>query len=118
MGLVDLTYLKEMSDGSNELIIEMIEIFKEQYPEFKNDFKTHLKNKDNQALASLAHKAKSSLAIMGLNELANDIKTLEALAKEEKEVETYKNYVNKFILVCEKALIEFDEIIKKLSKRS
>jgi len=93
MKLVDLTYLKEMSDGNNELIIEMIEIFKEQYPEFKNEFKKHLKKKDYNAISLLAHKAKSSLAIMGLNELAKDIKTLEALAKEEKEVETYKKYV-------------------------
>lgn len=83
----DLTYLKSMSAGSNELIKEMIEIFSVQVPEFIEELRQHLEKKEFMRLGAVAHKAKSSVSIMGMDELAKDLKTLELLAKEGKEPE-------------------------------
>ncbi len=93
----DLAYLEEMSMGSDELIIEMIQIFINQLPEFTDGLADHLKNGDYQALAALAHKAKSSVAVMGMKNLATDLKTLEINAKSGVEVEFYPELVNRFI---------------------
>ncbi len=96
MEKIDLTYLNEMSAGSNDLIIEMIEIYNTQIPEFINSMETSFNNKDWDRLASIAHKAKSSIAIMGLNNLAKDLKTLELDAKQGINSENYINIINNF----------------------
>jgi HPt (histidine-containing phosphotransfer) domain-containing protein len=93
----DLSYLESMSMGSNELIIEMIQIFIDQLPEFTEGLVTHLKNKDYIALGALSHKAKSSVAVMGMQSLANDLKTLELNAKAGTEPESYPELVDRFI---------------------
>ncbi|MDD4644914.1 MAG: Hpt domain-containing protein [Bacteroidales bacterium] len=92
----DLTYLESMSMGSNEMIAEMIQIFIDQLPEFTEGMALHLKNKDYIALGSLAHKAKSSVAVMGMESLATDLKTLEISAKSGKDPETYSTLVERF----------------------
>ncbi|WP_430809623.1 MULTISPECIES: Hpt domain-containing protein [unclassified Carboxylicivirga] len=79
---IDLSYLESITDGSRELIKELINIFIEQIPEFKEGFAEGLENKDWSQIAALAHKAKSSVMSMGMEELGNkDLKNLELLAK-------------------------------------
>lgn len=93
----DLTYLESMSMGANELIVEMIQIFVDQLPEFTEGMVAHLKNGDLPALGALAHKAKSSVAVMGMDSLANDLKTLELSAKAGKDQDQYPILVERFI---------------------
>jgi HPt (histidine-containing phosphotransfer) domain-containing protein len=93
----DLTYLESMSMGSNELIIEMIQLFIDQLPEFTEGLTEHLKNGDYMALGALAHKAKSSVAVMGMESLATDLKTLEISAKSGVDTDQYPVLVKRFI---------------------
>lgn len=93
----DLTYLESMSIGTNELIVEMIQLFIDQLPEFNEGLAAHLNNKDYPALGALAHKAKSSVAIMGMDSLAADLKTLEINAKAGKDPELYPILISRFI---------------------
>ena len=114
MKYTDLSYLESISDGSKELIKEMIDIFISQINEYTEEMYTLWKNKDWDELGKLAHKAKSSVAIMGMNELANELKTLEFLAKEEKEVEKYLEIINKFKTECNQAVTELKDLSFKL----
>ncbi len=93
----DLEYLESMSMGSNEMIVEMIDLFIEQIPEFTDGLAAHLSEADFAALGAMAHKAKSSVAVMGMNNLANDLKQLELSAKAGEDQETYPALVNRFI---------------------
>jgi HPt (histidine-containing phosphotransfer) domain-containing protein len=93
----DLAYLESMSMGSNELIIEMIQIFIDQLPEFTEGLTAHLEKGEYQQLGALAHKAKSSVAVMGMEALASDLKTLELSAKAGKDPENYPIIVQRFI---------------------
>lgn len=93
----DLTYLENMSMGSNEIITEMIQLFIDQLPEFTEGLTEHLRNGDFNALGALAHKAKSSVAVMGMNSLATDLKTLELSAKSGENPDQYPVIVNRFI---------------------
>ena len=54
----------------------------------------------------IAHKAKSSVAIMGMEKQSNDLKTLELLAKEEKDTEKYLQIIQTFEEDCKKAVEE------------
>jgi HPt (histidine-containing phosphotransfer) domain-containing protein len=93
----DLTYLESMSMGSNDLIVEMIQIFVDQLPEFTDGLAAHLRSGDFIALGALAHKAKSSVAVMGMESLATDLKTLELSAKAGTDPEFYPVLVDRFI---------------------
>jgi len=93
----DLSYLESMSMGSNDLIVEMIQIFLEQIPEFTHDLQDLLDKGDYQGLGACAHKAKSSIAVMGMTELAADLKTLEIKAKAGEDPTLYPQIVKKFI---------------------
>lgn len=111
----DLSYLEGMSMGSNELIVEMIQIFVDQLPEFTEGLTEHLRNKDYTALGALAHKAKSSVAVMGMNSLAADLKTLELSAKAGTDQESYPVLVNRFIEQVKLTAKELDSYLKTLT---
>jgi HPt (histidine-containing phosphotransfer) domain-containing protein len=110
----DLTYLRNMSGGNKDLILEMIGIFKTQVVEFNEGMDNYYKNKEFENLGRLAHKAKSSISIMGLSELALDLKDLENLAKAGEEVEKYPYYISKFKKETHEAIEELDEVAKNL----
>ena len=103
-----------MSGGNPEIIKEMINIFIEQTEEYIVDMQKFLDEKDYLQLGKLAHKAKSSVAIMGMNDLATDLKTLELLAKDSKDIETYPKYVNDFVQISTQAISELKELLPKL----
>jgi len=112
----DLSYLRSMSGDSVELIQEMIEIFTGQVEEFKVELQELLDRKDYEALGKLAHKAKSSVAIMGMDDLAKDLKELELLAKNGKKQEKYKVYIDRFKSDCTEAVQELESFKKSIAE--
>jgi HPt (histidine-containing phosphotransfer) domain-containing protein len=93
---IDLSYLREMSGGNKELILEMISIFKSQVVEFGQDMDQLLETKQYELLGRLAHKAKSSVSIMGLETLALSLKDLENFTREGIKPESYAEIVAAF----------------------
>ncbi|NBC83163.1 MAG: hypothetical protein GVY19_07250 [Bacteroidetes bacterium] len=111
---VELTYLKEMSGGNKELALEMIDIFISQVKEFSVSMQEHYDNQKFENLGKLAHKAKSSISIMGLEDLAKDLKRLELMAKEGKQVEEYPVIMEKFNVQTSEAIDELNDITKNI----
>lgn len=111
---IDLTYVNEIAEGNNELIKELITIFKSQVDEYITEFNQHLEDKNWQSLGALAHKAKSSAAVMGLKTLADDLKRLEIMAKEGNETHLYPEIVKDYESITKNAIIELDEHASKL----
>ena len=111
MEIIDLTYICEMSGDNQKIIKEMITIFLEQIPEFLDEMNSCHSSKDWHNLGMIAHKAKSSVAIMGMEKQSNDLKTLELLAKEEKDTEKYLQIIQTFEEDCKKAEKELRLII-------
>jgi HPt (histidine-containing phosphotransfer) domain-containing protein len=97
-----------MSGGDSKFIAEMIGLFREQIDEYKQILPELLKNKDYINLSKLAHKAKSSVAVMGMVEVADLLKELEILAFEAKEVDRYERMIDEFLEKCEVAIEELD----------
>lgn len=111
---VDLTYLKNMSAGNKDLVLEMIGIFKAQVSEFAKDMEKHLADQEYELLGRLAHKAKSSISIMGLNDLAVELKTFENLAKSGEEVDRYPLFIEKFKSETAEAVDELNEVVSNI----
>jgi HPt (histidine-containing phosphotransfer) domain-containing protein len=112
--VTDLTYLKNMSGGNNGFVKEMIGIFTEQVHELEDSLKTALAKQDYEQLGKHAHKAKSTVSIMGMESLAADLKSLELWAPEAKEIDKYHSIVDRFILDTKEAVIELNKIVKEL----
>ena len=93
---------------------EMIEIFKDQVKEFNKGLEAHYEKKEFEQLGKLAHKAKSSVSIMGLHDLASELKRLELIAKAGENKEEYQQIINKFKLDTNEAVNELNEVTKNL----
>ncbi len=112
--VADLSYLITISEGNNILIKDLIEIFKSQVPEYISEFRQYLETRNWKALGSTAHRAKSSMAMMGIRILETKLKELEILAKSEEQTETYPEYISLFEEIAAKAVVELDAKLKTL----
>ncbi len=97
-----------MSGGDAKFIREMIDLFREQIYEYKSIMPELLLNKDYDGLSKIAHKAKSSVAVMGMTEVADHLKELEILTHDQKEVEKYKSLITHFLEQSELAITELE----------
>ena len=110
---LDLSYLENMSGGDKVLMKEMVEIFKEQVPEFVTEMKLCIENEDWKALASIAHKAKSSIAIVGLNDLTEELKQFENNVIQSNKISSFKSFILHFEETCKQAIIQLEMIFSK-----
>lgn len=114
MAYTDLNYLKEITGGEPEIVREMVEMFIAQVEEFKENLAKYLVDKNWTDLGKEAHKAKSSVLIVGMEDLGKNLKKLQLLTEANKEIETYPDYVKMFNEQCDAALIELQEELTKL----
>ena len=108
---INMEYLDSVSGGDPGIINEIVVIFKEQSVEIYNEMKSLLAVKNYTSLGLLAHKAKSSVAIMGMSKLADMLKMFELQAKEGKETELYGSYIERFFSDTQEAIRELDDLI-------
>lgn len=115
MAYTDLSYLKEITGGENEIVKEMIEMFLDQVQEFKDNMNAYLNAGNWIELGKEAHKAKSSVLIVGMEDLGKNLKKLQLLTEANKEIETYPDYVKMFEEQCDAAKVELQEELDKIS---
>lgn len=107
---LDLTYLIELSDGSDDFIKEMISVFMTETPLDIESLEKHLKSKDWQALSATAHKMKSSVSIMGINDSIDTLKMIEENASQETNLDSLPELITKTKKFCIDAIKELAEI--------
>ena len=109
--LINPEYLEAVSGGDISIITELVNMFKEQVVEFNAEMKALYSSHEYRQLGLLAHKAKSSVAIMGMDELADVLKTLELTAKDGQNIDMYESYINKFCVDTTAAVSELDDYL-------
>jgi len=110
----DLAYLREIANGSNVFIAQMLNLFIEQVPHSLMRIDTALHNKDWQTLRATVHKIKPSISFIGLHEIKDVIPELEKNAAERSHLEDIPAMVDKIKTVCNEAIPELKEELKKL----
>lgn len=111
----NLDYIRSMSGDSPELIIELIDIFNDQVIEFAEIMQDNLNNKDYDALERIAHKAKSTVAIMGMTELTSKLKVLEVNSKKLENIDTFQELVDYFKEESLEAINELNQYKNKVN---
>jgi HPt (histidine-containing phosphotransfer) domain-containing protein len=108
---INTDYLEMVAGGDSDLLKELIDMFRDQVAEFNSEMNILFREKNYPALGNLAHKAKSSVAIMGMDSLASMLKNFELQAKESKNTEKYESYISRFESETKSALGELDTLI-------
>lgn len=110
---IDLTYLKQLSNGSNEFISQMINVFMAQTPEALANMEKYVNAKDWESLHRVAHKMKPSFSFMGIKELENTIGLIEEHSFNKTNVDELPAMIMQVKNVCMDALSEL-EVEKKM----
>jgi len=114
---INTDYLDSVSDGDTEIIRELVNLFRDQVAETHIQMKRLFSEKDYNSLGLLAHKAKSSVLIMGMNDLGSMLKTLELQAKEGIETDKYESYITRFANDTSEAVNELDDLVNNRLKQ-
>jgi len=106
-------YLENVTGGDPEIRNEIVGIFRDQIPEFVAEMKKLFEKQMYYDLGLLAHKAKSSVAIMGMDGTALMLKTFELQAKKGENPPDYPGYISRFE---EDTTLVLEEIDRYLSE--
>lgn len=106
MAYTNLNYLRTITEGDETMIREMIEMFLKQLPGFIDNMNKFYQTGEYLALGREAHKAKSSLQIMGMTELEREMKGFQLKTIEGTDVESYPVHIRHFETYCEAAATE------------
>ena len=107
---IDPTHLDSVTDGDEKFKQELISVFVQQMPTLLVGLEKALQDKDYKRLSAIAHKTKSSVALMGIESLRADMAELEQKAKVGEDEECYKQIVTNFIEVSTDVLAEIETL--------
>jgi len=82
-----------MTGNDSAVMKETIDLFLHQLIEARADMDFLLGCKNWGELSRLAHKIKSSALVMGVEQMADEMKELELLAKDSRNVDEYPEYI-------------------------
>jgi CheY-like chemotaxis protein len=92
--IVDLTYLRTISNNNQKFIDEMITAFLESIPKSIQEIKMNVQTAEWAALARAVHKIKPSLTLIGLHSSKEKALLLEDFAKQQKNLDKIPSLVN------------------------
>lgn len=107
--ITDLSYLKSLAGEDESFIRDMINIFIEQIEEYDAGMNDLLAKSDYINLSKLAHKAKSSVSVMGMKPESELLQRLEWLAKTGEKADEYENMISTFLKNSRIAINELNE---------
>ena len=105
--LFDLSYLNQIFQGNEDMINDIIKLFLDQVPEYIGEMVDCVERNDLLRLHPLAHKAKSSIAMLGLKNMEINISQIEQDSKYNRNLEDLPNLVNQVKDECD---IVYDQL--------
>jgi hypothetical protein len=116
MKICNLDYLKNISPESNELTINILNLFLKHTPVSVLAIKNAISTSDWENIQKFTHKIKPSLTIIGLNsEIIGEFLKIKEFAKEKKNLDQIITLFIYFETEIEKAYVELEQELAKLS---
>jgi len=84
---LDLSYLQDVASGSNEFMIDMIELFLSQTPGYFEQLDQLIKDENWPVVADISHKIKPTLAFMGVESARGGMAEIEQNARNLKNLD-------------------------------
>lgn len=112
--LINLDFLKEISENNDQFFIEFIQMFLQNTPASISEIENAISNQNWEAIRQAAHKMKPSFNYVGLKELSGISAKIEDLAKRNEDMEMIKTNIEQIKKVCEIAYTELEHEIKTI----
>lgn len=112
--VTDLSYLREVAMGDEEIVIETAEAFLDDAPEAVQNMQDRFANQEWEKLYKQAHKIKPSLKYMGMDRATELILEIEGQAKSGNISEKLGSQIKEFNSLCQQALQELSDEIENL----
>ena len=113
---LDFSYLNEISGGSNEFIIETINVLLEQCPILVKRLNQSVENHDLATTAEIAHQMKSSLAMVGLTEAHTMMGDIEQKSRNGEDIAVIIEDVRCVTKQCRMMHAVLEQHLKKLKQ--
>ncbi|HAM99168.1 MAG TPA: hypothetical protein DCQ26_11225 [Marinilabiliales bacterium] len=107
---VNLNYLNSIGEGDSKFKNELITIFKEQMPILNKQLHEAYTKENFNELSGVAHKAKSSVAMLGIEVLKEAMEKLEISAKQGTDVNNYPALIQTFEEISQLVLEEIKDL--------
>ncbi len=111
---IDLTYLRDVSSGSNEFMIEMIELFLQQTPAYFKQLNQSIIDENWSKAAEIAHKIKPTLAFMGADAAKDRMAEIENYARNLTNTEAIAPLFKSLNEFSEELFVKLSEVKKEL----
>ena len=109
----NLKYIRELSAGDEEFVLEILEMFLEQVPALLNKMIVNLNDGRRSDMAKIAHKVQTSFAMVERKDLKDGLKKLEIWGKGEGSL---KNPIDEFYSILQKSSLVIGSIADYLGK--
>ena len=109
---INLTYLKQIAEGNDSFIIEMIEMFLNKTPQALETLDASFRNKNWEELKQIAHRIKPSFGYIGLPDTQKMLAEIEKLSEEHTNPERLAELVEE---VCQFSKSVFKQLENALT---
>lgn len=112
--VTDLSYLREVAMGDDEIVIETTKAFLESTPSALENLKECFANQEWDEVYKQAHKIKPNLQYMGMERAQELIIEIEEQARSREISEDLGDKIKEFNTICSKGLDELSEKVEEL----
>jgi CheY-like chemotaxis protein/HPt (histidine-containing phosphotransfer) domain-containing protein len=102
----DLSLVEAISGGDKEFVVRMVKLFVETIPTSLKELESSTASLQYDVVSKVAHKLKSTIDSMGIEEVKADIRTIEISAKKNENVEAIPALVAKVKTVVQRVIAE------------
>lgn len=113
----DLTYLRSVSKGNTGFEQKMLNTFVQQTGSDILKLQGALQSGDWETMHMIAHKMKPSMQFVGLTKLHEDVQTLEATAKQGKDMQKASELISGIASTIQIAIREIKEELLSFEKK-
>ncbi len=108
----DLSYLNQVFQGNKQMINNIISMFIKQVPEYIHEMEECVVRAELDSLHPLAHKAKSSIAMLGLKNMEEIILKIEHNSRNSHDMEALPMLVKKASMEVSQVTAKLEEVLK------
>lgn len=112
--LLDLSFLDEATGGDIELKTKLIEIILREAPDELDNMEQYCAEKNWDRLRAVAHKFKSNVTYMGLNQISETVKNIQLYAETRQHLDILPDMVAKVSHTCRKSCTLLQKELEQL----
>lgn len=115
---IDLTYLRDMADGDESFIENMIQVFVDMTPEVLQNLQNATNDKNWAEVRAITHKFSPQLNFVGVKSIIPTVENVEQWSKNNENTEIIPEKVTVIIETTQKAILELTKVLESYKQKN